>query len=114
MRWVRIRKALIPEPERALFERFSANIIGGILAGGSSPIAEEMRPVYHDPTVRIHALAWMTEQYDRAERWETWSLTMEIAITLFVGVEILLNDHVLKELRFLTAHLVSLVRMTVR
>jgi hypothetical protein len=34
-------------------------------------------------------LSWLTEQYDRAERKETWSLTMEAAITIFVGIEVL-------------------------
>jgi len=33
-------------------------------------------------------LPWLTEQYDRAERKETWNLTMEAAITLLVGIEV--------------------------
>jgi len=30
-------------------------------------------------------LPWLTEQYDRAERKETWSPSMEFAITVFVA-----------------------------
>jgi len=39
--------------------------------------------------VRPDLLAWLTEQYDRAERKETWMLTMDVAITIFVGIEVL-------------------------
>lgn len=33
-------------------------------------------------------ILWLTEQYDRAERKETWSLTMDAAITAFVAIEV--------------------------
>jgi len=33
-------------------------------------------------------LPWLTEQYDRAERRETWSIMMEVAITVFVAAEL--------------------------
>jgi len=36
-------------------------------------------------------LPWLTEQYDRAERKETWSMTMEAAITVFVASELLIS-----------------------
>jgi hypothetical protein len=35
-------------------------------------------------------LAWLTEHYDRSERRETWSITMEIAITILVAAELIL------------------------
>jgi hypothetical protein len=34
-------------------------------------------------------LAWLTEQYDRTERKETWGLTLEVVITVFIAVEVL-------------------------
>lgn len=36
-------------------------------------------------------MAWLTEQYDRAERKETWSITMEAAIVVLIVVEIVLS-----------------------
>gem|GEM_PF-2045161 len=39
-------------------------------------------------SVRDSLLAWLTEQYDREERKETWHITMEAAIALFVGIEV--------------------------
>ena len=36
-------------------------------------------------------LAWLKEQYDREERKETWLITMEVAITIFVAVEVLIS-----------------------
>lgn len=40
--------------------------------------------------IRTAALAWLTEQFDRAERKETWSLTMEAAIVVLIVFEIVL------------------------
>jgi len=40
--------------------------------------------------VRNGLLHWLTEQYDRAERKETWTLTMEAAIIVLIVVEIIL------------------------
>lgn len=36
-------------------------------------------------------LAWLTEQYDRAERKETWSILMEVAIVVFVAAELIFS-----------------------
>jgi len=36
-------------------------------------------------------LRWLNEQADMAERRETWLLIMEIAITLFVGAELVMS-----------------------
>jgi hypothetical protein len=40
---------------------------------------------------RDTAAEWLTEQYDRAERRETWSITMEAAITVFVAFELMFS-----------------------
>ena len=66
----RVRKASIPKGERNLFERFGANAIGGVLAGGFNPRAEEFQPIYNDAAVRARALAWMTEEHDRTAQGE--------------------------------------------
>jgi hypothetical protein len=91
MRWFLVRKAVIPEGERDVFERFGVNVIGAVLGGGFNPRAIEIQPVYNDDNVRAHALAWMTEQYDRTDRKETWLITMEVSITGFVFAELILS-----------------------
>jgi hypothetical protein len=36
-------------------------------------------------------LLWLKEQADKAERRETWLIIMEIAITVFVGLELIFS-----------------------
>ena len=91
MRWFKIRKADIPSDERELFERFGVNVIGATMASGFHGPALELHPIYDDSRVRKRAADWLTEQYDRAERKETWSITMEAAITVFVIAETVLS-----------------------
>jgi hypothetical protein len=90
MRWI-VRKAPIPDEERAVFERFGASVIGVVLAGGHGPRSDALVLIYNDPMRRAHAEAWLTEQFHREERRETWSLTMEFAITVFVLAELFLS-----------------------
>ena len=92
MRWFRIRKASVPKEARDLFERCGSSVIGAVLAGGSTPLLGALqKSLYEKSDMRQQALDWLTEQYDRAERKETWSLTMEAAITVFVAVEVVLS-----------------------
>lgn len=88
MRWFRIRKADINPGLRETFEQLGPAIMQVSLAVDSSfkHNGEDVWP--HD--VLDSLLPWLTEQYHRAERKETWSLTMEFAITIFVAVELLL------------------------
>ena len=89
MRWFCIRTADIPERDRELFERYGTTIIGAVLAG-SSPRGIELQSIPASGKVDT-AAKWLTEQYDRAERRETWLITMEAAITLFVFTEVVLS-----------------------
>jgi hypothetical protein len=92
MRWFRIREAKdIPKHERDNFERFGPPVIGSTLASGFHAAAPELHPIYDNPETRRHAADWLTEQYDRAERKETWSITMEVAITVFVLAELVFS-----------------------
>ena len=91
MRLKSIRKASIPETERDTFERFGEIAVLTVLMSGFAPRAVELQPIYNDPDVRANALAWMTEKSDRKERREDWTLLMEIAITAFVGLELILS-----------------------
>ena len=87
----RVRKAAIPKDQRDVFERFGVNVIGGVLGGGFTPAALEIKPVYNNETVRAQALKWMTEEHDRTERKENWMFVMEVAITLFVLIEMVIS-----------------------
>jgi hypothetical protein len=88
MRFFRIRAARIPDEDRHLFERYGSAVIGFMVASGAAPRAEELRPVYFTPERTVSAVAWLTEQYDRAERKESWSILMEASITVFVLAEV--------------------------
>jgi hypothetical protein len=86
MRWVRIRKAKIDPQLRETFEHYGTATMQTMLATNSTMYRHQGNLV----TIELYStslLPWLTEQYDRAERKETWSLTMESAITVFVAVE---------------------------
>jgi hypothetical protein len=90
MRWIRIRKADIDTELRKTFERYGTVTMQMMLATNTTMFRHEGSLC----TVERHLnslLAWLTEQYDRAERKETWSLTMEAAVTVFVAGEVLLS-----------------------
>lgn len=97
MRLFRVRKAKnVPANVREICERLGSDLIAHVVAAGDyGPRYEALRPLSVDLRNHEHVLAWLTEQYDRAERKENWSLIMEIAITLFVLAELLfaVYDH---------------------
>ena len=77
MRWFRSRKASdVPDDHREIFERFGASLIGTVLAGGFNPSTPDLGRIHNDSQVRANAAEWLTEQYDRAKRKETWSITI--------------------------------------
>ena len=90
MRWFSIHKANIDVDLRKTFERYGTVTMQMLLAtntttyrhkGNLTTVERYLAPL----------LEWLTEQYDRAERKETWSLMMEAAITFFVVAEVLLS-----------------------
>ena len=90
MRWFRIRKAKIDPELRKTFERYGTLTMQMLLATNTTSYRHQGMLT----TVELYLaplLEWLTEQYDRAERKETWSLTMEATITVFVIVEVLLS-----------------------
>ena|SRR5579863_2071550 len=91
MRWLRIREAKELDPElRKTFERYGTATMQTLLAINSTMYRHQGNLVTVDHYV-YELLSWLTEQYDRAERKETWSLTMESAITIFVAAELLFS-----------------------
>jgi hypothetical protein len=88
--WFAIRKAKIDPGLRLEFERYGVAAIQQLLVamGGSADVRFEGRLTQDDPDFRPAMLDWLTEQYDRAERKETWQITMEAAVTVFVLAEL--------------------------
>jgi hypothetical protein len=89
MRWFRIREASINPGLRETFERHGVGTMQSNLAVGHYIVHDGQTIMIKD--VMPDLLSWLTEQYDRAERKETWSLTMEVAITLFVFAELIFS-----------------------
>ena len=74
MRWFRVRRANLPAEERELFERAGTAVVAQVMTGGL-PYGVVVTPPLHrlyNVEVRGRAAEWLTEQYDRAERKETW------------------------------------------
>jgi len=89
MRWFSIREAKIDAELRQTFERYGVigmqtclSTVNYFMHQGEGIVAAN---------VADQLLPWLTEQYDRTERKETWSITMEVAITIFVAAELLLT-----------------------
>jgi len=86
MRWF-YHKAQIDPELRKTFEQYGVGTMQMLLSTtnyfqhkGQDIMAQQ---------VRTDLLPWLTEQYNRAETKETWSMTMEFLITVFVLIEIL-------------------------
>ena len=86
MRWY-YRRAKIDPHLRETFEVHGVGTMQNLLAAPDRPFVHEEMTIDAN-RVRIPLLQWLKEQYDRAEAKETWSLTMEIAITLLVALEL--------------------------
>ena len=91
MRWFGIRKAKISPKIRETFERYG--VISMQVNVSVSNYFYHGQIMVRIDDVLDSLLPWLTEQFDRAERKETWSLTMEFAITLFVAIELLFSFH---------------------
>ena len=91
MRWFRIRRANIPPLVRTTFEYYGSTILALYITNNALFNLPELWSIYQKMETRRYFLDWLTEQYDRAERKETWSITMEGAITIFVAAELILS-----------------------
>jgi hypothetical protein len=91
MIWFRIRRAQIDAEFRKTFEHYGVSVMQQILAGqGSFWDAKRAEWIYWND-YRVFLPPWLTEQYDRAERKETWMITMEAAVTVLVLFEVILS-----------------------
>jgi len=89
MRWFSIRKANIDPALRETFERYG--VVGMQVTMGTHHqfFHQGQYRAAHDKPFLDDLLHWLTEQFDRAERKETWLITMETAIVVLVGIEVL-------------------------
>lgn len=87
MRWVRIRKAHIDSKLRETFEQHGVGTMQQFLVSPDRDFLHQTRTI-NTYQCRTDLLAWLTEQYDLAERKETWNLTMEAAIVVLIVVEL--------------------------
>lgn len=89
MRWIVPRPAKVKPENREMFERFGVTATQTIMANGGGfeyavdGVLKRMTAQQVLPEMQL----WLTEQWQRAETKETWSFTMEIAITIFVALE---------------------------
>ena len=63
-RWRKVRLASIPVVERDLFERYGEAVIASVIAGGFTPAAIDLHPLYRDSIIQEHARDWLTECRD--------------------------------------------------
>jgi hypothetical protein len=90
MRWFRITRAEIKHETRELLEQYGPDTLRALLPGNAILETVKGARVTIDE-VRRPILLWLKEQADREEKRETWLITMEVAITLFVGVELVIS-----------------------
>src|SRR5437870_4013352 len=91
MRWFRIKKADIEPVFREWFEQRGAETMRAFVPMEGFTINTGDGSIQYERPIRPHLLLWLKEQYDRAERKETWSLTMEVAITVLVAAELFMS-----------------------
>ena len=82
MPWFCIRKAKIDTELRNTFERYGVVAAQVVLATTNYFVHQGKQ--LNAEGAGEPLLAWLTEQYDKADRKETWSLAMEGTITVFV------------------------------
>jgi hypothetical protein len=73
------------------FKRFGVFVIGSVLASSLSSKLPELKRVYDDLETANHAADWLTEQYDRAERRESWLIMTEFFVTLFAAAALIFS-----------------------
>ena len=91
MRWFWVHNAKIDARFRARFEEYGADSMRAYLAAPGFTVQLKDGTIADKTEMREQLLIWLKEQYDRAERRETWLITMEVAITIFVGAELVMS-----------------------
>ena len=85
---IRIRKAKIDTALRTTLERYGVVGMQVVMGTHHQFYHEGKYCTAHDKPYMDDILQWLTEQFDRSQRWETLSMTMEVMITILVGIEV--------------------------
>jgi hypothetical protein len=88
MRLWNIREAEIDPALRETLEKYGVVGVQIALANGQSVFHDGKRVTFDEASAPV-VLNWLTEEHDRAERRENWSLVLEIAIVLLIDAELL-------------------------
>lgn len=91
MKWLRINRAAIDPEVRRIFEERGSETIRTLLPNETLAMDLPNGKTLQVYELRNPMLLWLKEQYDREERRETWLITMECAITIFVAAELLMS-----------------------
>ena len=92
MRWLHIRKADIDLYYRQHFEELGVEIVRAYFTQPNGVVVwKDEKGDWPVAAVKDPMRLWLREQYDRAERKDTWLMTMEIAITILVAFELLMS-----------------------
>lgn len=91
MRWFRINRAEIDPELRELFEERGLDTVRLYVAIPDWTMRKRDGTVVPRHELRQPMMLWLKEQYDWAEIRETWLITMEIAITVFVAAELFMS-----------------------
>jgi hypothetical protein len=95
--FTKVRNADIPADTRVRFETLGVAVVAQILARDQESRApkqyvsgfESHAPVLPADADHAHAVAWLKEQNDKAERRQQISESVEITILILVGIEAL-------------------------
>jgi hypothetical protein len=85
-----IRRARIPVDWKDAFEETGVKMVR-MAAVGSGVVLFGGKPTGIQGPYVEYSFAWLTEQRDREEVKDTWSLAMEASITILVAVELLFS-----------------------
>jgi hypothetical protein len=88
-RWTKVQRANLPQDERDLLERCGSDLIRMMLVSGLHPALPELSATYGSPEKKARAATWLTEKAQQAERREERLETVEVAILVLVGLEVL-------------------------
>jgi hypothetical protein len=91
MRWFRVSTAKISSETREALEQYGPDTLRTLLLIRTFVLETPKGKRFTVDDVRGELLLWLKEQLDREERRETWLMTMEFSVTLFVLFELLIS-----------------------
>jgi hypothetical protein len=91
MRWFSVTTAKISPETRETLEQYGPDTLRTLLLIRTFVLETPKGRRFTVDDIRGELLLWLKEQLDREERRETWLMTMEFSVTLFVLFELLIS-----------------------